>query len=246
MEDTKELHCGFIAIVGRPSSGKSTFLNRVAKGKVSIVSEMPQTTLSQIRGIARLIKKVKKPVFIAFNKIDSKKANANLSFLSLEKTFKDDLQYRISDAQNIKLFKISAKTGDGISNLLSALLDCLPISPLLYPKEFYTDQDVPFRISEIIREQIILNTKDEVPHSVYVKIEECKMQKNGKRLKVQATLFVDKESQKGILIGKAGSLIKKIREGAEKEMLLIFPYYVALQLNVKTDKNWRQREEVKI
>ena len=289
----ENLRCGFVAIVGRPSSGKSTFLNYATGGKVSIVSAMPQTTLNAIRGIltnksgqiifidtpgynnsqktynkslqdvavqsindadsvlylvdatrpfgdeeetiVELLKKCNKPLFVALNKIDAKNANSAMSHLSLINSFGEKMP------SNLQIFKISAKTGEGVSDLINHLLESLPISPLLYPEEFYTDQDVPFRISEIIREQIILNTKDEVPHSVYVKIESMKMKKNGKQLEVQASLFVDKESQKGILIGKDASLIKKIRINAEKELFSIFPYYVSLQLRVKTDKNWKQR-----
>lgn len=287
------LHCGFVAIIGRPSSGKSTFLNYATGGKVSIVSAMPQTTLNAIRGILtnkagqiifidtpgynnsqktynkslqdvavqsmndadsvlylvdstrpfgdeeeaiiELLKECRKPLFIALNKIDAKNANSAMSHLSLINYFGE------MKMKNMQVFKISAKTGEGVSDLVNKMLESLPISPLLYPSEFYTDQDVPFRISEIIREQIILNTKDEVPHSVYVKIENMKMKKNGKQLEVQASLFVDKESQKGILIGKDAALIKKIRINAEKELFSIFPYYVSLTLRVKTDKNWKQR-----
>lgn len=288
-----KLQCGFVAIVGRPSSGKSTFLNYATGGKVSIVSAMPQTTLNAIRGIITtergqiifidtpgyhnsqkaynkslqdvaiqsiddadsvlylvdttrpvgdeeeaiidLLKKCTKPVFVALNKIDAKTANSAMSRLSLMKVFGEE------QLGKMQVFNISAKTGEGVNDLLKVLLQSLPISPLLYPAEFYTDQDVPFRISEIIREQIIVNTKDEVPHSVYVKIEDMKMRKNGKQLDVQASLCVDKESQKGILIGKDASVIKKIRINAEKELFALFPYYISLQLRVKTDKNWRQR-----
>ena len=300
MEEEKK-HCGVVSIIGRPSSGKSTFLNRVAGGKVSIVSKMPQTTLSAIRGIVtlpqgqiifidtpgyncstsnfnlklqeiavqslndadiilylidvtrcfgdeeeaiiKILQKISKPIAIAFNKIDDKNANRSLSFVSLEKHFNEfsDKELMLKVGEPV-LFDISAKTGEGIDELLQTLLSNLPLSPLLYPQEFYTDQDVSFRIEEIIREQIILNTKDEVPHATYVKIEEMKMQKNGKRLNVTACLYADRESQKGILIGKDASVIKKIRINAEKELFKLFPYFVSLELKVKVDKNWRARE----
>ncbi|MGP1438368.1 MAG: GTPase Era [Treponema sp.] len=293
-------HCGIVSIIGRPSSGKSTFLNKVAGGKVSIVSKMPQTTLTAIRGIVTLplgqiifidtpgynistanfnlklqeiaiqslndadiilyiidatrvfgdeeeaiisiLKKVSKPIVIAFNKLDAKNANRSLSLISLQKSF-PKLLNEISDLKigEPHLFDISAKTGEGIDKLIQTILINLPESPLLYPPEFYTDQDVSFRIEEIIREQIILNTKDEVPHAVYVKIDDMKMQKNGKRLNVNASLYVDKESQKGILIGKDASVIKKIRINAEKELFKLFPYFISLELKVKVDKNWRSR-----
>jgi len=292
-QEDVNVRCGFVAIVGRPSSGKSTLLNYVTGGKVSIVSCVPQTTLNAIRGIVttksgqlifidtpgyhhsqrtynkslqdiavqsmddadsvlylvdatrpfgdeevaivELLKKCKKPMFVALNKIDAKNANSAMSVLSLSKCFGEET------LKNKQVFKISAKTGEGVDDLLTALLQSLPFGHLLYPQEFYTDQDVPFRIAEIIREQVILNTKDEIPHAVYVKLEEMKMKKNGKQLDVQASVFVDKESQKGILIGKNAAVIKKIRINAEKQLFAIFPYYISLCLRVKVDKNWKQR-----
>ncbi|MGP1415165.1 MAG: GTPase Era [Treponema sp.] len=297
----EEKRCGIVSIIGRPSSGKSTFLNYVSGGKVSIVSKMPQTTLNAIRGIVtlpngqiifidtpgynistsvfnlklqeiavqslndadvilyiidvtrsfgeeeeaiiKILQNVSKPIAIAFNKIDDKHANRSLSFVSLQTYFP-----KLSNDNSVlmvgvpKLFDVSAKTGEGIDVLIQSIVANLPLSPLLYPPEFYTDQDVSFRIEEIIREQIILNTKDEVPHATYVKIDDMKMQKNGKRLNVKATLYADRESQKGILIGKDASVIKKIRINAEKELFKLFPYFISLELKVKVDKNWRVRE----
>lgn len=297
----EEKHCGVVSIIGRPSSGKSTFLNRVAGGKVSIVSKMPQTTLSAIRGIVtlaqgqvifidtpgynistngfnlklqeiavqslndadivlylvdvtrsfgdeeeaiiKILQNVSKPIVVAFNKIDDKNANRSLSFVSLQKYFaKLSTDVSLLKVGEPTLFDISAKTGEGIDRLLKTLLANLPKSPLLYPPEFYTDQDISFRIEEIIREQIILNTKDEVPHATYVKVEDLKMQKDGKRVNAKASLYADRESQKGILIGKDASIIKKIRINAEKELFKLFPYFISLELKVKVDKNWRKRE----
>ena len=296
------MHCGFVAIIGRPSSGKSTFLNKVIGEYVSITSSMPQTTLSAIRGILTrkdgqiifldtpgynnstttynkklqnivcqslndsdavlyiidstrpfgdeeesiigILKTIKKPLFVAFNKLDSKNANASLALISLEQKLPLQSQKKDLESTNIQVFKISSKRGDGLSQLIDAIIKSLPISELLYPSEFYTDQEVFFRIEEIIRAHVIANTKDEVPHSVYIKIEKAKMSESGRSLNVDASLFVDKESQKGILIGRDARIIKKIRIDSEKDLGKIFPYNIYLSLKVKVDKNWKKRVKI--
>lgn len=295
----QNMHCGFVAIVGRPSSGKSTFLNKVVGEHVSITSKMPQTTLNAIRGILTrkdgqiifldtpgynnsttsynkklqnivlqslndsdvvlyiidstrpfgaeeesiisLLRTVKKPIFVAFNKLDSKYSNVALSLISLERLLPLSSKQESKNPHNIQIFKISAKRGDGLSELQDAIIKSLPIGHLLYPSEFYTDQEVFFRIEEVIRCHIIENTRDEVPHSVYIKIERAKMSTSSKSLNVDASVFVNKESQKGILIGQNARIIKKIRTASEKDLSEIFPYYIYLNLKVKVDKNWKKR-----
>ena len=296
------MHCGFVAIIGRPSSGKSTFLNKVVGEHVSITSSMPQTTLNAIRGILtrkdgqiifldtpgynnsttnynkklqniviqslndsdivlyiidstrafgdeeesiiNILRTVKKPLFVALNKLDSKNANASLALISLEQRLLLKPQKEDCESCNIQVFKISAKRGDGLSELTDAIIKSLPIGELLYPSEFYTDQEVFFRIEEIIRAHVIANTKDEVPHSVYIKIEKAKMSESGKSLNVSASLFVDKESQKGILIGRDARVIKNIRIASERDLNKIFPYHIYLSLKVNVDKNWKKRTKI--
>jgi GTPase len=283
-----------VAIIGRPSSGKSTFLNTVCREQVSIVSSFPQTTRNAIRGIvntsegqivfidtpgyhesdkklnlklqsvtrdqfessdcllyildstrdigeeeetiAGMIKPYSGKTVIAINKTDLPNAVPEKDKLFLLKTFPDILPDRI--------FQISAKKNKGLNDILKALYRIAPVAPELYPEEFYTDQEVGFRISEIIRGQAINRLEQELPHSVYVNIADMEMKKEGKLLWVRAFLCVERESQKGIVIGKNASMIKTIRIESIKAMRKIFPYSVDLDLQVKVDKNWRQKDSV--
>lgn len=134
-----------------------------------------------------------------------------------------------------KIFPVSAKTEEGVKELISAMFEASPEGPMMYPEEYYTDQEVDFRISEIIREKVINRTQDEIPHCIAVEIADMEMQEeNGmERLWVRAFLTVNTESQKRILIGKGGELIGKIRKAAMREIKDTFPYSVKLDMMVK-------------
>lgn len=285
---------GIVTIIGRPSAGKSTFLNAACGEKVSIVSAVPQTTRNAIRGIVNteegqivfidtpgyhcsgkklnlklqeiaktrlseadavlylvdlsrdfgneeeaicdLLKNVQNKLVIGLNKYDI--ANKNVGQV------RSALSAHLSNAANIKFIPISALKKSGINETLSELVSLLPQGEALYPTDFYTDQDVLFRITEIIREQAILHTREEIPHSVYAAVEDAEMRKSGKELWIRAFLYVERESQKAMVIGKGAVLIKNIRIKSIKEMLKIFPYKVHLDLQVRVDKNWRQKENV--
>jgi GTP-binding protein Era len=103
---------------------------------------------------------------------------------------------------------------------------------------------VDFRIAEIIREKAILNTRQEIPHALYVEIADMEMKRNGKELWVRAFIVVERETQKAMVIGKGASMIKKIRTEAKDEMKKIFDYYIRLDLQVRVHKNWRQKDPV--
>lgn len=283
-----------VAIIGRPSAGKSTFLNTACGEKVSIVSPVPQTTRNAIRGIVNgsrgqlvfidtpgyhesdkklnlLLKSIahdrlpesdailylvdasREPgreeeiicamlapssarIVIGINKTDLPDAKPGLVRVFLQK----QLPLVSSD----RIFEISAEKDTNIDPLLVRLFDLAPEGEPLYPEEFYTDQDVDFRIAEVIREKAILNTREEIPHAVYVEIADLEMRKNGKELWVRAFLTVERESQKGMVIGKGAAMIKKIRTEAVKDLNDIFPYRINLDLQVKVNKNWRQKDPV--
>lgn len=290
----EQKRCALVAIVGRPSAGKSTFLNTACGEKVSIVSPVPQTTRNAIRGIVNgsqgqlifvdtpgyhqsekkfnlllksvthdrlpesdlvlylidasrepgaeeeiicnLLKNHADRLVIGINKTDLLEAQAGMIRLFLQKNLDQVSQDRI--------FDISAEKDSNIDPLLLKLFALAPLGDSLYPEEFYTDQDVDFRVSEIIREKAMLNMRDEIPHAIYVDIADLEMQKNGKLLWVRAFLMVERESQKSMVIGKGASMIKKIRGESLKDLNQIFPYKVALDLQVKVNKNWRQKDLV--
>ncbi len=283
-----------VAIIGRPSAGKSTFLNTASGEKISIVSEIPQTTRNAVKGIvntsfgqlvfidtpgyhnsekklnlklktitqdqlsdadlilymldstrpageeekltAELIIPFASKTVIGINKIDDKHSKTALCRTFIEKTFENFPESRA--------LEISAKEDTGINELLKALYELAPEAPNLYPEEYYTDQEVDFRIAEIVREQAITRLRDEIPHSIYVDISDMEWRKNGKELWVRAFLVVERESQKGMVIGKGATMIKTIRVESIKELRKLFDYRIDLDLQVKVNKNWRKKDGV--
>jgi GTP-binding protein Era len=144
-----------------------------------------------------------------------------------------------------RFFSVSANTGRGLNELLDMLYDMAPEGQPLYDAEYYTDQETGFRISEIIREQAINRLRQELPHSLYVDIADMEMKETGKpaqKLWVRAFIIVERESQKGMVVGKGGEMIKAIRLAALKELKNIFDWKIDLDLRVKTAKDWRQKD----
>jgi GTP-binding protein Era len=135
---------------------------------------------------------------------------------------------------------ISAGTGEGIDALLAALFSLAPEGDALYDSEYYTDQEAGFRIAEIIREQAINRLREELPHSLYVDIAD--MEFNDNKLWVRAFIVVERESQKGMVVGKGGVMIKAIRLASLKELKKIFDWKIDLDLRVKTGKDWRHND----
>ncbi len=112
----------------------------------------------------------------------------------------------------------------------------------MYPPDYYTDQQPDFRIAEIVREKAMLATREEVPHALYVRMEDLEMRDEGRTLWARGFICVERESQKGIMVGRAGERIKAIVRDAERELSEIFPYAVRLDLRVKVDRDWRKRD----
>ena len=288
------MNSGVVTIIGRPSAGKSTFLNTASGEKVSIVSSIPQTTRNAIRGIVNTTKgqivfidtpgyhKSEKKLNLKLQEIAKtrlEEGDAVLYLIDLSREFgeeeknicslliplqnktviglnkadlkssktelvKKELLRLLPDIPQERIFEISALKDEGINEILSLIIELLPEGEALYPEDIYTDQDVVFRITEIIREQAILHTREEIPHALYAGVEDAEMRKNGKELWVRAFLYVEKESQKAMLIGKGAAVIKSIRIKSMAELRKIFPYKVQLDLQVRVNKNWRQKDNI--
>ena len=201
------------------------------------VTDMTREPGKEEEILAGIVTKTQRPLFVALNKCDN-----------LTEELGDEASKTITERRNFFLnalkvtkehiFTISARTGDGVQELLKALMEAAPEGPMLYPEEYYTDQEVDFRISEIIREKVINRTQDEIPHCIRVNIQDMEMkEENGmERLWVRAFLTVDTESQKRILIGHNGEMIGKIRKAAMREIKNTFPYSVHLDMKVKASK----------
>jgi GTP-binding protein Era len=279
----------FVAIIGRPSAGKSTLLNALCREKVSITSPVPQTTRNKIRGILNqdegqlvfidtpgyhnserkfnqlltdivrsaleeselllyvvdatrplgkeeeeiiaLLHKEKKPVILALNKCDSSQGH------------RDELRAFLRLNTRVEqVFEVSALKNQGLEELKAALYESAPEGPLMYPEGYYTDQTPEFRIAEVIREKAIERTTQEIPHALYVELADMEWRREGKELWVRAFLIVERESQKGIVIGKGGQLIKSIRIESLKELKKIFDYKISLDLRVKVNPKWRKKD----
>lgn len=180
--------------------------------------------------VENCLKNVKSPVIIVLNKIDTVKNPIKLeqNLISYKKLFNE----------NLPVIKISAKTGKNIETLIEKIREFLPEGQMLYPDDEVTDQNLRSIASEIIREKIILNTKDEIPHSVAVLIEEYKHTDSIDRIKAQ--IYVSQESQKGIIIGKGGAMLKKIGTDARVEIEEVAQNKVYLEIFVKVKKNWQK------
>jgi GTP-binding protein Era len=143
---------------------------------------------------------------------------------------------------SVEMFEISALKAQGLDKLREKLYALAPEGERLYPEDYYTDQPPDFRIAEIIREKAMLQTRKEVPHALYVRMEDLEMRDQGATLWARGFLCVERDTQKGILVGRAGEKIKSIVREAERELSEIFPYAVKLDLRVKVDREWRRSD----
>ena len=285
-EETQNLKTAVVTIIGRPSAGKSTFLNTACQEPVSIVSPIPQTTRNAIKGIvntsfgqlifidtpgyhesdkklnlrlrnvtesqldgidcvlyvidstrqpgdeevltARLLEKLQDKTVAAINKTDLPG--------SKPKVIRSFIKTVLPKIPDERILEISAEKDIGINEVLKALYDISPEGAPVYDEETYTDQDLTFRICEVIRGEAINRLADEIPHAVYVQVADVE-----KRW-IRAFLCVERDSQKGIVIGKGASKIKEIRVAALKKLSQIYIQKIDLDLQVKVDKNWRQKD----
>lgn len=286
---TKPFKSGFVAIVGRPNVGKSTFMNYVLGQKIAIMSDKAQTTRNKIQGvytkedaqivfldtpgihkpkhelgefmvksaysalkevdavlfmvnvsekrgpgddfIIEKLKGIKTPIFLVLNKIDLVTPEV---LLERVESYKDALDFA-------GVFPISVLHGNNVNELMEGLINALPEGPQYYPEDQITDHPEYFVVSELIREKILQLTQEEIPHSVAVTVD--KMQKDEfDKVHVYANIIVERKSQKGIIIGKGGRLLKEIGTRARRDIQQLLGNKVYLELWVKVEKDWRKRK----
>ena len=184
--------------------------------------------------VENVLKNSKIPVILVMNKVDRIK--------NQQKIEENLITYKLLFDENIPVLRVSAKTGRNKDTLLSNILKKLPEGEKLYPDDVVTEESMRSVAEEIIREKILLNTQDEIPHSVAITIDKYEEKDDIDR--IYATIYCEQKSQKGILIGKGGSLLKKIGTEARIELEEIADKKVFLALEVKVEKDWRKKENL--
>jgi GTP-binding protein Era len=182
--------------------------------------------------IIKQLQNVDKPIYLLINKIDEISPD---DVMAIIEQYKDALPFK-------EVFPISALQGNNVPELISALTNELPNGPQYYPKDQVTDHPERFVISELIREKVLQMTRQEIPHSTAVYIESIK--KQDELLRIQATIIVERDGQKAIVIGKGGSMLKKIGTMARKDIENMMGNKVYLELWVKVEAHWRDKADL--
>jgi GTP-binding protein Era len=279
---------GFVSLVGRPNTGKSTLLNALVGQKVAIVADKPQTTRTSVQGVVTrpeaqivfvdtpgihkadsplnkrmmdavraaleerdllllvvdatqavgeedrravdLVRKSGTPVVLVLNKIDLVKEKARL--LPLIAQYKEIHEFA-------DYIPVSAVKGDGLEDLRQAILARLPEGPAYFPEDYVTDQPERYLAAELIREKVLHATRKEVPHAVAVMVD--KWEETPTITRIYATIRVEREGQKAIVIGTGGSMLKKIGTLARQEMERLFGVRIYLDLHVRVEPGWREK-----
>lgn len=185
------------------------------------------------RAVSYMLSGLSRPVVCCLNKSD----------LLDEKEIANAKSYLEKALPGREVFEVSALEDKGVDELLIALFAHAPEGEMLYPEDSRTDQDLEFRISEIIREKAMNSVRDEIPHAIYVEISDLEYRDEEKKVWIRAFINLERESQKGIMVGKGGENIKKIRKAAFKDIKAIFPNLSPeLDLRVRVNPKWKTNE----
>ncbi|MGZ4683928.1 MAG: GTPase Era [Acidimicrobiales bacterium] len=270
------MRSGFVTIVGRPNVGKSTLLNTMLGIKVSIVSDKPQTTRTQVRGVlsrpdVQIVfvdtPGIHKPRTLLGERLNDSATGAigdvDVVCLVVDATAPigpgdrfvasrcprdavvvvnkvdlasptEVLAQLARAAEQLDLdhyFPVSAKTGDGVPELVAHLVERLPEGPQYYPDDMVTDVPEAFWVAELVREQLLAVTHDELPHSIATRVTEWEWPR------IRCEILVERDSQKGIVIGKKGAVLKEVGTRVRQQL----PPGAYLELFVKVDKDWQRR-----
>ena len=286
--ETEGVRSGFVALVGRPNSGKSTLANALVGTKVAIVSDKPQTTRHRLRAIvdredaqvvlvdtpglhkpqdalgeelnrsallgladvdvACLLVDAVQPVgrgdaWVARH-VEATRASKVLVVTKTDLAAPGQAEERLAQARGLADFTaevaVSALTGDGLEPLMESLCALLPQGPRYFPRDMPTDQPLEVMLAEFIREKVLIHTREEVPHAVGVAIEDMEWHEGSATTVVRAVIFVERESQKGIVVGAGGAMVKRIGVEARRDLERILEGDVHLDLRVKLKKDWRR------
>jgi GTPase len=268
---------GFVTLIGRPNVGKSTLLNRILGTKVSIVSDKPQTTRTQVRGVltgpdAQIVfvdtPGIHKPVTALGTRLNATATDAldgvDVVCLVIDATMPlgkgdrfvaagvprdavvvvnkvdiakpHEILSQLRKAGELELseyFPVSAQTGAGVDALVEHLVSRLPEGPLLYPDDVVTDVPEAFWVAELVREQLFRVAREELPYSIATRVTEW--EDPGPRIRCE--ILVERESQKGMVIGKGGSVLKEVGIAVREQL----PRGAFIELFVKVDKDWQRR-----
>lgn len=296
LEFPRDYRAGFVAVVGRPNTGKSTLINALLGQKVSIVSPKPQTTRNRLLGIltrpdAQIVfldtpgihhprhklgevlvetaaaalpaadallwvvdisaapndedrkvaaiiaaNRTRLPLLLGLNKIDRL---GDASNRAKAPSYEDEYA---GLAPSAEVLRISAVRGDGLEELAAWLAGRMPLSPPLFPPDQVTDQQVRFMAGELVREAVLHHLRDEVPHSVAVLVNEFTERENGMTY-ISAAVYVERPTQKMIVLGKDGTMIRQIGQAARHQIEELLETRVFLDLWVKVRPKWRTDEE---
>ena len=277
---------GFVAVAGRPNVGKSTLVNALARGKVAIVSDKPQTTRRRISGVVNgdgyqlvlvdlpgfqrpldpMTERMQRTVDQAFEDVDAvlfvlsarERIGAGDRFIAqrvfslgvpvvialnkVDRLKPGHIATQMDTASKLggfhELHPVSAKTGDGIDALREELVELLQEGPAYFPPEQRSDLSPEEEVGELVREKALALTREELPHAISVEVEEIEEKV------VRANIYVETESQKQIVVGKGGSVVKEIGTRARPEIEHLLGHPVFLELQVKVRPRWRRDERL--